>query len=92
MIRSFKHRGLKALYEGKTARKVASEHIDKLRRILAVLDNASDPDGLNLPGFHLHPLKGDLQGFWAVTVASNWRVTFRFEENEATDVDYLDYH
>ena len=92
MIRSFKHRGLKALYEGKTARKVASEHIDKLRRILAVLDNASDPDGLNLPGFHLHPLKGDLQGFWAVTVASNWRVTFRFEENEATDIDYLDYH
>src|SRR6185437_11941065 len=62
MIRSFKHRGLKALYEGRTERRVAPDHADRLRDILAVLDRSRVPDDMNLPGFRLHPLKGKMQG------------------------------
>jgi toxin HigB-1 len=92
MIRSFRHRGLKALYDGRTARRVAPEHLEKLRDILALLDRSREPDDMNLPGFRLHPLKGGLTGHWAVWVSGNWRVTFRFEDGDAVDVDYVDYH
>ena len=92
MIASFRHRGLKALYEGRTARRVAPEHVDKLQDILAVLDFSSGPAGMDLPGFRLHALKGRLKGHYAVSVSGNWRVTFRFDDGEAADVDYADYH
>jgi proteic killer suppression protein len=92
MIRSFRHRGLKALYEGRNERRVAPHHVVRLRDILAVLDRSRGPDEMDLPGFRLHPLKGALKGHWAVSVSGNWRVTFRFEAGEAHDVDYLDYH
>ena len=92
MIASFRHGGLKALYEGKTARRVAPAHVAKLRDILAALDLSQRPEGVNLPGFRLHELKGPLKGHWAVRVSGNWRVTFRFEDGAAVDVNYLDYH
>ena len=92
MIRSFKHRGLEALYDGRTARRVAPEHVGKLRDILAVLDRGRGPNEMNLPGFRLHPLKGSLKGHYAVSVSGNWRVTFRFENAHVVDVDYVDYH
>jgi len=92
MIRSFKHRGLKALYDGRTARRVAPEHVEKLRDILTVLDRSRVPQDMNLPGFRLHPLKGDRKGHWAVSVSGNWRVTFRFDGGHAVEVDYVDYH
>jgi proteic killer suppression protein len=92
MIRSFRHRGLKGLYDGRTERRVAPEHVQKLRDILAVLDRSRTPEDMNLPGFRLHQLRGELRGHWAVSVSGNWRVTFRFEEGEVADVDYLDYH
>ncbi|HEX3537759.1 MAG TPA: type II toxin-antitoxin system RelE/ParE family toxin [Stellaceae bacterium] len=92
MIRSFRHRGLKGLYDGRTARRGAPEHVQKLRDILAVLDRSRMPEDMNLPGFRLHQLRGELRGYWAVSVSGNWRVTFRFEEGEVVDVDYLDYH
>lgn len=92
MIVSFKHRGLKALYDGRTARRVAPEHVGRLRDILAVLDQCRGPEDMNLPGFRLHPLKGELKGHHAVSVSGNWRVTFRFEDGHAVDVDYVDYH
>ena len=47
---------------------------------------------MDLPGFRLHPLRGSRSGTWAVTVRANWRVTFRFEGEEVTDVNYEDYH
>lgn len=50
------------------------------------------PQALNLPGYHLHPLKGDLKGFWSITVRSNWRIIFRFEGADACDVELIDYH
>jgi proteic killer suppression protein len=92
MIRSFRHRGLKALYDGRTTRRVAPEQLEKLRDILALLDRSRRPRDMDLPGFRLHPLKGALQGHFAVSVSGNWRVTFRFEEGDAIDVDYVDYH
>ncbi len=92
MTVSFKHRGLKALYDGRTTRRVASRHIRKLKDILAVLERSWRPDDMDLPGFRLHPLKGELKGHYAVSVSGNWRLTFRFEDGHAVDVDYVDYH
>lgn len=92
MIASFRHRGLKALYEGWTSRRVAPEHVEKLRDILAALDLSRGPQGMDLPGFRLHALKGPLKGHYAVWVSGNWRVTFRFEDGAAADVNYVDYH
>ena len=68
------------------------EHTEKLRDILARLDAAGAVSDMDLPGLRLHPLKGDLKGFWAVTVRANWRVIFRFAESNALDADYVDYH
>ena len=92
MIASFRHRGLQALYEGRTARRVGPEHVGKLRDILGALDRSRGPEDMNLPGFRLHALKGPLKGHYAVTVSGNWRVTFRFEDGAPVDVDYVDYH
>jgi proteic killer suppression protein len=66
--------------------------VEKLRDILARLDAASAVADMDLPGFHLHPLRGELTGFWAVTVRANWRVAFRFAGQHAMEVDYVDYH
>ena len=71
---------------------MAPEHIPRLRRILAVLDQSRTPRDMDLPGFRLHPLSGDLRGHYAVSVSGNWRVTFRFEDGQAIEVDYTDYH
>ncbi|MGD0520671.1 MAG: type II toxin-antitoxin system RelE/ParE family toxin [Terracidiphilus sp.] len=92
MIQSFRHKGLKRLYEDDDPRGVMAEHLTKLRNILARLDAAGSVEDMNLPGFSLHALKGPFQGFWAVTVRANWRVIFRFVEGHAFEVDYLDYH
>ena len=92
MIRSFKHKGLKALYDGRSPARVSADHVPKLSRILTALDEAIQPIEMDLPGFRLHALKGDLKGHYAVSVSGNWRVTFRFEDGHAVDVDYLDYH
>ncbi len=92
MITSFRHKGLRRLYEDDDAAGLNPAHVEKLRRILARLDIATTPQDLNLPGYRLHPLKGDLKGFWGVTVQANWRVTFRLAAGHALDVDYVDYH
>ena len=80
------------LYDGRSARRVAPEHAQKLVDILAVLDRSRGPEDMDLPGLRLHRLKGGLRGHHAVTVSGNWRVTFRFEDGHAVDVDYVDYH
>ena len=91
MIHSIRHKGLKRLYEDDDPRGVIAEHVVKLRDILVRLDSASTVADMDLPGFRLHPLKGEFKGFWAVTVRANWRVVFRFDGG-AEDVDYVDYH
>jgi proteic killer suppression protein len=92
MIRSIRHKGLRRLHQDDDPRDVFAEHVVKLRDILARLDAARTVADMDLPGFRLHPLKGTLKGFWAVTVRANWRVIFRFDEGDALDVDYVDYH
>jgi len=71
---------------------VMAEHLVKLRDILARLEAARAVTDMDMPGFRLHPLKGEFRGFWAVTVRANWRVVFRFADRDAFDVDYVDYH
>ncbi len=66
--------------------------LDRIENILAKLDTSNAPETMDLPGFRLHPLKGDLRGFWAVTVRANWRIVWRFEDEDAVDVDLIDYH
>ena len=92
MICSIRHKGLKRLHEKDDPRGVIAEHVDKLRDILARLDAALTVADMDMPGFHLHPLKGELKGSWAVTVRANWRVIFRFADPNVFDVDYVDYH
>ena len=92
MIASFRHRGLRDPYQGRTVRRVAPEHVRKLRDILAALDRSSGPEGMNLPRFRLHGLKGSMKGNYAVSLSGNSRVPFRIEDSAAVDVDYLDYH
>ena len=92
MIRSFRHRGLKALYEGRTEKLIGPQHRQRVHDILTSLDLARTPHDMALPGYRLHALSGRLKGSWAVTVTRNWRVIFRFEAGEAVDVDYVDYH
>ena len=92
MIRSIRHKGLQRLYQDDDPRGVTVEHAEKLRDILARLDAANAVADMDLPGFRLHALKGELKGFWAVTVRANWRVVFRFADGDALDIDYVDYH
>ena len=70
------------------ARRIQPEHREAVRDILARLNASASPNDMDVPGFRLHRLKGDLSGLWAVTVRANWRVTFRFEDGHAADVDY----
>ena len=92
MILRFRHAGLKRLFEKGDGRRVSPQLMPKIERVLARLDEASEPDDMNLPGFRLHPLKGDLADHWAVSVSGNWRIVFRFEGRDVTDVDLVDYH
>jgi len=92
MIASFRHKGLKLLFERDNPSKLNADHINRLRLILSALDAAGAVEDMDQPAFRLHPLKGDLKGCWAVTVRANWRVIFRFADGQATDVDLTDYH
>lgn len=92
MIRSFRHKGLRKLFEDDDRSKVSVERADKIARTLARLDEAAIVQDMGLPGYGLHPLKGDLKGFWSVSLSGNWRIVFRFEDGDAYDVDLIDYH
>jgi len=92
MIISFRHKGLRLFYETGSTRGICAEHAAKLARVLSFLDQASVPADMNLPGWRLHLLQGNLAGFWSITINGNWRVIFRFAGNDVELVDYLDYH
>jgi toxin HigB-1 len=91
VIESFRHKGLKRLYEKGERKGVPPELADKAARILARLDVAKTPEQMDLPGLKLHPLKGKLRGFWSVWVSGNWRIIFRFEGTGVAQVDLVDY-
>lgn len=92
MIKSFRHKGLRRLFETGEPTGVTPELAARLRRQLDVLNRARTTRDMNLPGYRLHQLKGNRTGTWSVTVSGNWRVTFRFEGEDAFDVDLEDYH
>jgi proteic killer suppression protein len=92
MIKSFKHKGLKRFFETGSVAGVNPSHRQKLRICLTALDTATILEDMDLPGFRLHPLKGDKQGIWAIDVSKNWRITFEFIDGNAYIVNYEDYH
>lgn len=91
-IKSFSYRGLKRLYEQTDRRGIRPDLADTVERILTVLDAADATQALDLPGYRLHRLKGDRKGYRAVTVRTNWRITFRFEDGHGYEIDLVDYH
>jgi len=92
VIRSFAHKGLRKFFETGSNAGIRPEHNKRLRLILGVLNAATGIQDVALPGLGLHRLTGGLSGFWSVSASGNWRVIFRFEDGEALDVDYVDYH
>jgi proteic killer suppression protein len=92
VIRSFKHRGLKRLYERGDRSGIRPDLLETVERILTVLDSAASPQALDLPRYRLHQLKGDMRGLWGVTVRANWRIVFAFDGSDAVDVELIDYH
>jgi toxin HigB-1 len=92
VIRAFRHRGLEKFFRTGSKAGIQPKHAAKLRLQLFALDNAKQPGDMNAPGWRLHPLTGELKDHWAVWVSGNWRLTFRFEGEDAILVDYRDYH
>ncbi|MFP4683922.1 MAG: type II toxin-antitoxin system RelE/ParE family toxin [Ectothiorhodospira sp.] len=92
MIKSFRHKGLQRFFETGSKAGIHSRHAAKLSRQLAVLNRARAPEDMNLPGWSLHPLRGNLSEHWSVSVSGNWRLTFKFDNGDAILVDYQDYH
>lgn len=92
MIKNFHHKGLKQLFESGGHKGIEASLKGRLTIQLDALDAAREVRDMNLPGFELHALKGQRKGVWSVTVRANWRLTFRFEQGDASDVDLEDYH
>ncbi len=92
MIRTFRHAGLEAYYRTGSKAGIQPHHAAKLCVLLTALDGAKSPQDMNAPAWRLHGLSGTLAGHWSVWVNGNWRLTFRFEGDDAELVDYRDYH
>jgi proteic killer suppression protein len=93
MIRSFRHKGLRRFFENEDRRGIPTHLAPKLLNVLTFLNVAENiGEVAPLPGLRLHQLKGELQGYWSITISGNWRVIFRFERGDAHDVDFVDYH
>ena len=92
MIKSFKHKGLEAFYSSGSTKGIQAKHAKKIRMQLTALDTALHIEDLDIPGYRLHLLKGNLKGCWSITVNSNWRITFKFSEGNVYIVNYEDYH
>jgi toxin HigB-1 len=92
VIRTFRHKGLKELFETGKSKSIPADMRARILRRLDVLDAAQTIAGVNVPGFNLHPLKGNRAGEWSITVTGNYRITFRFENGDAHDLNFEDYH
>ena len=92
MIKSIQHKGLRLFYEHEDASKLPAAHVNRIRNVLTRLEFAQSLNDIGTPGSRLHPLSGNLKGFYAVNVSGNWRIIFRFEDENVHDVDYVDYH
>lgn len=92
MIENFKHKGLRLFFESDNPAKLQTHHVEKIRRILYRLDEARSIEELDVIGWNLHRLKGNLKDYWSIKVNGNYRIIFRFENGEASEIDYIDYH
>ncbi|EHK7650640.1 type II toxin-antitoxin system toxin endoribonuclease HigB [Escherichia coli] len=92
MIKSFKHKGLKQLFEKGVTSGIPAQDADRINDRLQAIDTATDIGELNRPIYKLHPLKGDREGYWSITVRANWRITFQFINGDAYILNYEDYH
>ena len=92
MILSFQSKPLKLLYEKGDTSKLPADHLVRITNVLTRLDAVKRPEEMNTPGSDYHQLKGDRKDFYSVKVKANWKIIFRFEGEDAVDVDYLDYH
>ncbi len=92
MIRTFKHKALERYFCSSSTKGLDSRMLPKLTRLLDRLEAATKPDDMDLPGYRFHPLKGNREGYFSVMVTANWRLTFRFEGEDAFDVNLEDYH
>jgi proteic killer suppression protein len=93
LIERFRHKGLRRLYDDDDPSGLPAESVAKIKAILAALESAADlPQVATMPGWELHPLKGDRRGQYAITVTRNRRITFRLRGSMVTDVDFEDYH
>lgn len=92
MIKSFKHKGLRRFYEAGSTAGIQPTHRRRLRLQLAAFDTAIQIEDMDIPGFRLHPLKGERKGLWSISVSGNWRITFEFRDGNAYVLNYEDYH
>ena len=92
MLETIRHKGLRRLFHDGDRKGLPPQMVDRIWLILSTLEAAETIEGMDLPSFRLHALRGDLKKTWAVTVRANWRITFRFEDGCAFDVDFVDYH
>jgi toxin HigB-1 len=92
VIQSFRHKGLRRFYDSGSVAGIQPKHAQRLRMLLAALDTSLSIEDMNVPGFRLHPLRGQEKGRWSVWVNGNWRLTFEFKDGQAYVLDYEDYH
>jgi len=92
MIKNFKHKGLEQFFIKDNKKLLDAKDLPKIIRILDRLDTAVTVKDMNIPGWHLHELKGARKDVWSVAVRNNWKITFRFEDGEMVDVNLEDYH
>ena len=88
----FRHAGLRRFWEQDDSSRLNPDHVARIARLLDDLTDAEQPADLDWPGRGLHRLTGDRRGIWSVRVSGNWRLTFRFVNGEAVDIDLEDYH
>ena len=92
MIKSFRHKGLRRFFETGSTAGIQVAHARKIRLELTALETAATIEDMAIPGFQLHPLKGNRKGQWSITVSGNWRITFEFRDGNTYLLDYEDYH
>ena len=92
MIKSFRNKALRKLYENGDRSGLPFSQIDRIENRLGTLDAAREAEDMNVAGYGFHKLTGNLKGFYAVKITGNWRLVFRFEDGDAWDVDHLEYH
>jgi len=94
MIQNFRHKGLKLLWDQNDSSWLPADLIKRIERMLDVIDSATQvpEDFAAYQNWNIHRLSGDLKPFWSIKVNKNYRIIFRFDGQNAYDLDYIDYH